>query len=202
MLNSLSKRIAGFLLSQNCFEEELLPVYVYGTELFLSSLLGVFLVIIASLITGSLQNGILFLLAFIFLRLFTGGLHCNSYVTCNTVMVLTFLSAVITENLISRLPYSETLYCLMMVLSVTATIIFAPVSNPNKEIPQSQKRKYSLISSAILLAHFILHTALSRYIGTEIIIVTDFISSAYIIIGLLKNKTERRISHETQKEHS
>lgn len=202
MLYSLSKHIAGFLLSQKCFEKSLLPVYIYGTELFLSSLLGVILVMTASVLTGNVLNGILFLLSFIFLRLFTGGLHCNSYFLCNTVMVLTFLSVITIKSLAELTGFSEAIYCLMMIFSLTVTVILAPVSNPNKEIPQKEKQKYRLISGVILLSHFILHMILNGYIGTGTVIVTDFFTGVFIIIGIIKNNTERRNHRETQKEHS
>ena len=36
MLHHLSQSIADFLLSQNCFDDEDLDIYIYGTELVLS----------------------------------------------------------------------------------------------------------------------------------------------------------------------
>lgn len=202
MLYSLSKHIAGFLFKQNCFEKELMPLYIYGTQLLLSSILGVILVLTAGLITQNLMNSILFLLTFIFLRKFTGGLHFNSYLTCNAVTVITFLSTASVEKLITSWESAQGIYCFMMLFSLIITLIFAPLSNPNKEITASDRRRFRLISILILLTHFAVHIIFQRIISTEIIIVTDFVSSAYIIIGLIKNKTERRLDRENQKEHS
>lgn len=202
MLYTLSKHIADFLFKQHCFEKELMPLYIYGIQLLLSSVMGVILVLTAGLLTCNLINSILFLLAFIFLRKFTGGLHFNSYITCNTVTVLTFLTSAGLEKLIASWEYSKAAFCFMMVFSITATLVFAPVSNPNKEISDSEKRCFRLISILILFAHFGIFIISTGIISTEIIIVTDFISSAYIIIGLIKNKIERRLDRENQKEHS
>ncbi len=71
MLNSLSERIADFLLRQKCFEDEMLPAYAYGVKVFLSSLIGVVLVLMTSCILGVFDSGVLFLLTFIILRQFT-----------------------------------------------------------------------------------------------------------------------------------
>ncbi len=202
MLYTLSKHIAGFLFNQLSFEKELMPLYIYGIQLLLSSILGVTLVLLAGILTHNLINSILFLLAFIFLRKFTGGLHFNSYITCNTVTVLTFLTSAAAEKYITSQSYSQCIFCVMMIFSITVTLIFAPLSNPNKEITHGEKRRFRLISLLILLTHFGVFIISTGIISTEIIIVTDFISSAYIIIGLIKNKTERRLDRENQKEHS
>lgn len=202
MLHSLSENIADFLLRQKCFDETLLPVYIYGVELFLSSLLGVTLVLCCSLLFRSFQYGVLFLVSFIFLRLFTGGLHCNTYLACNTVMVATFIGAVLSSKLISSSEYSNIICSIMMTFTITVTLVFAPVVNPNKDVSPGHQRRCRLIALVMLIAHFIIYVALNRYISMEIIIVTDFISAAYIIIGLIKNKIERSMSDENQKEHS
>lgn len=202
MLYTLSKNIADFLYNQKCFEKELTPLYTYGIQLLISSVLGVILVLTAGILTCNFLNAILFLLAFIFLRKFTGGLHFNSYATCNLVTVLSFLASSSLVKLISSWQYSQTFYCFMAVISIAVTLIFAPVSNPNKRISLSDKKYFRLISVTILFVHFGIHVVSQGILSTEIIIVTDFISSAYIIIGLIKNKTERRLDRENQKEHS
>ncbi len=202
MLNSLSKRIAVFLLHQNCIQKDYISVYIYGIELFISSLLGVLLVLVSSIIAGNLLYGVLFLASFIFLRLYTGGLHCNSYLACNIVVVITFLAVAFVEKLISKAPFADPLYCIMIIISIAITLTLAPVDNPNKELSDSKKRECRMISVAILLAHFMLHVLFHSFISTGIIIITDFVSSAFIIIGIIKNKTERRIFDEIQKEHS
>jgi len=201
MLHSLSKNIADFLLRQKCFDKTLLPVYIYGVELFLSSLLGVTLVLCCSLLLRSFMCGVLFLLAFIFLRLFTGGLHCNTYLACNTVMVATFIGTVALYRIISSCGQSGIICSVMMTLTLIITLVFAPVINPNKDVPTYHQRRCKLIAISMLIAHFIIYVVLNRYISTEIIIITDFISVVYIIIGLIKNKIERRMSDENQKEH-
>ena len=197
MLNRLSENIADFIFSQGCFERKLLPVYSYGISLFISSLLGVVLVLSAGILTGNFLKAVLFLLAFIFLRLYTGGLHFNSFILCNTITTLTFLAALTAENFISQLKESNIVYSAFMLFSVTVTLTLSPVSHPNKPLSFQDKRRFRLISALILLAHYLLYTILKGIIGTEIIIVTDFISSAYIIIGLLKNTKERRDFDET-----
>ncbi len=202
MLNSLSEHIADFLLRQKCFEEEMLPVYVYGIKVFLSSVIGVALVLITSCILGAFESGFLFLLTFIILRQFTGGLHCNSYIACNITTVLTFVLALILKHFVVMVPYSNYILCLMMIVSIIITSIFAPVSHPNKEIEAKDRMKFRFISLGILLIHIVITVICSNWFSTEIIVTTDFLSGVYIIIGLIKNNKERRKQYEAQKNNS
>ena len=101
MLNSLARRIANFILTQKSIEENMFSIYIYGIELLISSVLGVLLVVVVGLVLGRFIDSLLFLLSFIFLRKYTGGLHCNSYMACNVMTVLTFVVAVELAGLIN-----------------------------------------------------------------------------------------------------
>lgn len=202
MLNSLSEHIADFLFRQKCFDEEMLPVYIYGTKVFLSSLFGVILVITTGIIFGEFVSGLLFLFSFIGLRLFTGGLHCNSYTACNVTTVVTFVIAVLLSKVITTISFNHYILFAMMITTVTIVSLLAPVSHPNKEIVQKDRLKFRLISIGILLLHTVIIIFLNNILNTEIIVITDFISSIYIILGLIKNKNERSKNYETQTDNS
>lgn len=197
MLNSLSERIADFLLCQKCFEDEMLPVYVYGVKVFLSSLIGVVLVLVTSCILGVFESGVLFLLTFVILRQFTGGLHCDSYIACNVTTVITFIVTVVLKDIIISTSFCNEILGLTIIISFVITAIFSPVSHPNKKIDKKDRLKYRLISLGILMLHVVIVLLCNQWFSSEIIIVTDFISSIYIIFGLIKNKRERRNDYET-----
>jgi len=191
MLNSLSERIADFLLRQKCFEDEMLPVYVYGVKVFLSSLIGVVLVLVTSCILGVFESGVLFLLTFIILRQFTGGLHCDYYVACNVTTVITFIVTVLFKDIIIHTTSCNVILGMMIIISFIITAIFSPVSHPNKEIEQKDRLKFRYVSLGILILHIAIVLLCNRWFSIEIIIVTDFISSIYIVFGLIKNKTRK-----------
>lgn len=197
MLHSLSERIADFLLRQKCFEEEMLPVYIYGVELFLSSVLGVVLVILSGCLLGEFISSIVFLLSFIILRLFTGGFHCNSYFKCNLSLVLTFVAVILLKDLYKFVPFQEFVLGFMMLSSLLITMLFSPVSHPNKEISKKDRVKFRLIALGVLLVHIAVIFVFSEFIGAEVIVITDFISGIYVIVGLIKNKRERSNDYET-----
>lgn len=199
MLRFLSDRITNFLLSQKTIDKEMKAVYIYGIELFLSSVLCVILVVLSGLIIGRFWESLLFLLSFIFLRKYTGGLHCNSYFACTATTVLTFFVSVALSEIAYYFPHSKYIHYSIAVFIVLIILLLSPVSNPNKPILAEDRVKYKTIAMIIFCFHLGMMTLLKNYINTEIILATDFISCVYVIMGLIKNKTERRISNEVQK---
>ena len=199
MLSFLSSKITDFLLSQKTIDKEMKQVYIYGTELFLSSVLSVFLVILVGLIIGRFWDALLFLFSFIFLRKYTGGLHCNSYTSCNAITVLTFMVAVKISKLINNLSNKILFFVLMSVFIVFVILLLTPVSNPNKPILSQDRIKYKTIALVMFSFHLCVMILFKNYISIEIIIVTDFISCVYVILGLIKNKKERSCTNEVQK---
>ena len=189
MLHTLSRNIADFLLSKNCFEKDNLNIYVYGTELVISSLIGAVLIFTLSFITNNLLTGLLFYISFNTLRSYTGGLHCNTYLKCNITFVCVFFICLTAEYITNDYMLSAmTAVTLMMIL------VLAPVENPNKPIEEKDKKKFKLISLLIYVLHITAYFVLKHLeIDADIIIITDFISSILMIIGIIKN---RRCNYE------
>ena len=73
MIVALAERITGYLVSKNIITEEEYDVYEYGYELLASSLLGVSLIIVSSIILDCLDIAVFFLCVFCGVRTFTGG---------------------------------------------------------------------------------------------------------------------------------
>ncbi len=190
MLHTLSSNIADFLLSKNCFEKDNLNIYVYGTELVISSFIGAILIFAFSLITNSLLAGLMFYISFNTLRSYTGGLHCKTYLKCNITFVCVFLICLTAQNIANSFLLSA-----MTAVTFVMIIGLAPVENPNKPIEDKDKKKFKLISLLIYFLHISAYF-ISKHlfkIDADIIIITDFISSILMIIGIAKN---RRCNYE------
>ena len=190
MLHTLSSNIADFLLSKNCFEKDNLNIYVYGTELVISSLIGAILIFTLSLITNSLLLGLLFYISFNTLRSYTGGLHCKTYLKCNITFVCVFLICLTAEHFVNSFILSA-----MTAVTLVMIIGLSPVENPNKPIEDKDKTKFKLISLLIYFLHISAYFVLKYLFETDadIIIITDFISSILMIIGIINN---RRCNYE------
>lgn len=88
MLSLLSKRISLFLCGNHVIEKEEIEIYQYGFEIILSSLIGFILSIAVGCCLEMFFYALLYYGIFVILRLFTGGFHANTYLSCNLVFLL------------------------------------------------------------------------------------------------------------------
>ena len=172
-MNLITNTILNFLVNQEVIsdESESREFYKYGLEITISSILNILLVVALGLLVHNFINSILFLIIFIILRTFTGGFHASTYVKCNLLMCISFLS---TNYISLRLaPVINTKIAIIIsILLLISIILWAPIENINK--PISQKRKIRLKIYSMML--YSLFTAIS------IIFINKNIKSGTIII--------------------
>lgn len=202
MLHSLSKNIADFLLSKKCFDEDSKCVYVYGTELILSSLIGILTILILSIVFNCFAKGLLFYLSFYTLRSYAGGLHCNTHLKCNLTFIAVFIICIFSDKFLQAFKYSTIVIVSMIIVSAVIIAFFAPIENIHKPIDKNQRKKFKLISLGIYTLHIALYFVLNFVFnsGAEMIIITDFLVAISMIIGMFSNA--RRCNNESCKDCS
>lgn len=194
MITSLSLKITSFLENNMRIEPDMVDIYRYGIEVTLSSLLNIILVVIAGVLTNDILASITFLCVFILLRSFTGGYHATTYMRCNTIMVLTFLSV----KAISIFLFHQSLCIKLILLFVflLPVIVLAPVKNIHKVLSE-QKRKSNRIFAIVTYITFAIISVVVIYnklIYGSIIIATLISVSVMILIEIFM---QRRGYHES-----
>lgn len=149
MLHILSKRIA-FLV---CKETEKLPfeIYVYGTQLVISSIINLLICITISLLLGELINGLIFFAIFSSLRRFTGSFHCKTFIMCNVVFSSVVALALLSNTFLGKVFENYVIVMVTAIFNLICILLFSPVYNENKKLTYIQKRRF-LISSIIVYA--------------------------------------------------
>ena len=133
MLSLLSKRISLFLCGNHVIEKEEIEIYQYGFEIILSSLIGFILSIAVGCCLGMFFYALLYYGIFVILRLFTGGFHANTYLSCNLVFLLVSLSTLgISKIMMYTNIYSIVAHIIIIFISAAVVIKFAPIENENK----------------------------------------------------------------------
>lgn len=97
MINYLSNKFISL-----CLEEKIInidtDVYKYGFEAILSSYLSILVVLLTGIAIHHKLIAFLYLIVFYFIRKYSGGYHCNSYLKCMIFTDLTFILSVIMIN--------------------------------------------------------------------------------------------------------
>lgn len=81
MINSISNKIVDCLNKRNILEEDI-SIYLYGTRLLLSYLLGTSLLLFIGIIINKIVEAIIYEVFMSTSRQILGGYHCKSYKTC------------------------------------------------------------------------------------------------------------------------
>ena len=92
MLNNIATKISSIIIQKCRLSSDLIKIYTYGCELLISTGLGMMSVFLISCLLGRPLSGIIFLIVFVSLRLYCGGLHASTYLRCFILSNLVFLS--------------------------------------------------------------------------------------------------------------
>lgn len=125
-------------------------IIAYGIEAILSTTLMVSIVLIISAIVGLFKECVVFLLAFMSLRIYTGGYHASNYLTC-------FLLLLIDGTIGSIILYfGQDIYRIFVPIAGSvafATIILlSPLVDNNHLLSERQKKNSRRKSIYILIA--------------------------------------------------
>ena len=143
MIHKLSLMLTGLISNQKKYPDE---VYLYGIELFISTLISTSLIIILSLIYGCFAEGIIYLSVLTVIRLFAGGHHAETYLQCNILSVSSyFLSLTVYRHIVLRLnallPYITVISALFV---ITIILLFAPADNKYKPVQKEDRPKFKI----------------------------------------------------------
>lgn len=148
------RQFAGYwtrgMILNGIINQEKEQIYIYGLELFFSTLSSVLSMILISLITNNFLYGILFLLATVPLKMTANGYHAKTFLKC---FLLTNIIFMLYICLISLYPLILMGY-LQVILFIAAIIYIckkAPVEHPKHRLSEQKRKKNRLFAHIILI---------------------------------------------------
>lgn len=178
----------------NIINKDEREVYIYGTELMLSSIVGILALIFASICTGKYFQWLPFLIGFVPLRLLGGGYHAKNHRGC----IITFTSVYLVCTILTETVKIEKPMIVMFSFLVFFTIfLFSPVEAKNKTLNISVRTTNRRKSIVLALINAIITTLyVSNIIGDNIWIttyLTGFISAGmFMLIAALSRKEDKK----------
>lgn len=177
MIEGLANSFVDYLDQGNYLKEDR-EIYLHGTKLIISELIGTVVLLLIGLITGNLIEAVIYEVVLSTTRSIMGGYHSDSYAGCIEVYSGFFLIGVIFLNY-----HHFSLNELLIIAGLGSLNIFvlAPVDHVNKVASVKKRQVYKLYSRITLLIYLIIMAALfnwhSRYLDIFIYI--------FIVINIL-----------------
>lgn len=155
-------------------------IFLYGIEVMATSLLNILLLLLIGILSGTINQAIVYFVSYAFLRKFIGGYHCDSNLKCITFNVSKYIF------FIWLYPHVE-INKIMMISIIIITLILilykAPYEHKNRSINENERsiyKKYSFIITSIY-AVFILLSSTYSHILFYVLIIIDLSSIPCII---------------------
>jgi len=183
MISKLAARAALFFANKDVYGHEEIESYKYGFQVMISTAINLICVLIISILTSSALNGLLFILAFIPLRMTAGGYHAKHHWSCIWGFIIIFFGfSMLCNHLNIRFVFIYTL--ISIVFSSLMVWIFSPIEAINKPLTEEKRkrnRKHSLIIVGINMAIVVL----SYYIPNSPVKLLSYYISGSLAAGLL-----------------
>lgn len=195
MITKLSNKILQFLINNGVVSdtEDDREYYQYGIEITVSSILNIVLIMLLGVVYHSIIESLMFLFTFITLRKFTGGFHADTYFKCNASFCLVYTLVIAAYRYIT-ISHTVPVCVALLAFDLVVIMIFCPVENVNKPIPQERRPKLKILSALL----FVVYAAVGMFLITMkikygmLIIFTLTSVSVLIILANVKEQIRKK----------
>lgn len=138
-MDILSTWCTNQLIYRNIIDKSQKNIYIYGFQLFLSTLCSVSVMLCTAFLTGNFLRGVIFLTVFMSLRMTANGYHAKTYLGCFILSNSLFLFYLF---LLSACTGTEAEYFFGIFAAVSSIYIFvkAPVEHPNHKLSDLKRK--------------------------------------------------------------
>ena len=187
LLAKLSHKIGDDLVRSNLNEAEDAEIYIYGINQILVSVLNVLSALIIGLILGTFFEVVVFMAAYIPLRIFAGGYHAKTPLRC---YIFSVIMLIIVSLGMKYLYMADWVYYVILAVAALMILVLSPVEDKNKPLDDLEYKVYkrrAIIIAAIELTISIL----LKLIGLDSLFIAAVYSftalSFMIVAGKAKN---------------
>lgn len=185
-LERLSCKIGDDLVQSNIVKEEDAEIYIYGINQILVSVLNVSSALIIGLILEAFFEAVVFMAAYIPLRIFAGGYHAKTPLRC---YIFSVIMLVIVSLGIKYLPLAEWVYYAILLAAAIVVLVLSPVEDRNKPLDEIEHKVYKRRAIFIAAAELLIGLAL-RLAGLGNLFVAVVYSFCMLSIMLVAGKVK------------
>jgi len=187
MFYKLSDQVTSRIQQYGSISDEDREIYRYGIQQGLILLLNVITTLVISIVLKMFLDCLLYMIAFIPLRVYAGGYHARTHIRCSIYSAIQILAVLLT---IKMLPYTTAVYSAFAFCGFLSVILFSPVADINKPLDELEiliYRKRSLMILTLLCLSIILCHYYHFVCGIKPLSMAIFSVGVLIVLGKMKN---------------
>lgn len=159
MIAQFAKKISFFFIQKKIISDCDVEIYSYSFEMLLATLINLAAVITIAIIFNKIPETLIYLAAFLPLRIIAGGYHADTHFRCILILIITYLLVLF---LLSTIPDNFRVFIefISIVISLITIFLLAPVETINNPMTKEQKVKLKYKSRIVIIFYFITITVL------------------------------------------
>ncbi|MCP1103350.1 accessory gene regulator B [Aequitasia blattaphilus] len=189
----IADKVVKLFIRNNVVKEMEYDIYFYGMKLFLGEMINISLILLIGMLCGRRIETIVFLLAFIPIRVFAGGYHASCRRNCTLVFTGSYMCLCCVWNyiILSNSVLESYLYVLMIIADIVI-LRLAPVEHkkrpfePNQVPVYRRKIRIRLLFVNMVVVLTIFMSNRMKEMGLFIILAL-FLISILLIVESIKN---------------
>lgn len=139
LLQVLANASTNLFIRKKIIAGEQSDIFIYGFEIFYSTLFSSLGIIVLAIIFNSWTNGVLFLLYFMPIRIFAGGYHASTYRRCFILTNAVFLITIVFANILFYFNFA--IKFVILLVSIVYIVKHAPIENVNAPLSSYKRIK-------------------------------------------------------------
>lgn len=179
-------------------EETLQEIFIYGVEITLSTIVSYGLVLLEGFLLGAWQCAVIFEIVFTSIRLYMGGYHCTSYLSCNLTFCGIYGLIYLLAKCLAQSTNTFSIISIILLWSGLGIWTMQPIGNKHKPISKAQKQQCHRIAKALFLADAAIAIFLYLLASIYGITVAMSLGIAVLLIPIGKWSERRRYHHEAE----
>ncbi len=155
-MDIICNNIALFL-AKNCKSKGVsVEVYIYGMQLVISNIGIMLCILLTSCLVDSLGRGVLYLLAYIPLKVTCGGYHANTAARCFIYSIINYLLVVALAKVLTILEIRSFIWLLFLIVNIVYIAMNSPLKHYNHKVGEKTERKNKVFSFCILIVWLVI----------------------------------------------
>lgn len=181
---ALLERFVDFLVQNSCIREEDKTLYHFGMTQGLFMLLNLATTLLLGWFFGLVWQGLIFTLAYLTLRSYSGGYHAKTPCRCY------FLSSLITTAFFVFInvgqDWPRSIFLFAVIMASLLIVVFSPLESTIKPLDPTEKKVYkerSLLTLALQLTVAYIFSRLGKEIAASSVLLAIIFVGAMLLLG-------------------
>lgn len=173
MIETISRKFAGWLLKQEAIRQDQVPLYEYAVFTLIFNLLPICLAFVIGLFMHMGTEGVCMMIPFIFTRKFSGGYHMQSPWKCffSSTAALSVMLVLIRVIVARQLYYP---FWIVLILSEVCIFLLSPIDTEARKLTMKEHHTFKITARIISMVFVLLSVFLYMRAQNKIAVAVGF----------------------------